>query len=149
MNNLEQNSDNNWKLFLGNGQKNTTAITSLEKINNNPPPWRKFGDLKDVFLEKNDKEEEIELRWQRIQSLGTKNTRDQDRAMNFRISPDGKSVIDAVNAAIYLRRPLLVTGNPGAGKTSLAYAIARLQDTNFDKNNTPQDNSDKSQKTDD
>jgi MoxR-like ATPase len=29
-----------------------------------------------------------------------------------------------VNAAIYLRRPLLVTGKPGVGKSSLAYAIA-------------------------
>jgi MoxR-like ATPase len=31
---------------------------------------------------------------------------------------------DLVNAALYLRRPLLVTGKPGSGKTSLAYAIA-------------------------
>lgn len=29
-----------------------------------------------------------------------------------------------VNASIYLRRPLLLTGKPGAGKSSLAYAIA-------------------------
>lgn len=29
-----------------------------------------------------------------------------------------------VNAALYLRRPLLVTGNPGTGKTSLAYSVA-------------------------
>jgi MoxR-like ATPase len=30
-----------------------------------------------------------------------------------------------VNAAIYLRRPLLVTGRPGSGKSSLAYRITR------------------------
>ena len=29
-----------------------------------------------------------------------------------------------VNAALYLRRPLLVTGSPGTGKSTLAYAIA-------------------------
>lgn len=33
--------------------------------------------------------------------------------------------LDMVNAALYLRRPLLVTGNPGTGKSSLAYRIAR------------------------
>ncbi|PSB01629.1 AAA family ATPase [Merismopedia glauca] len=33
--------------------------------------------------------------------------------------------IDMVNAALYLRRPLLVTGKPGTGKSSLAYAVAR------------------------
>lgn len=32
--------------------------------------------------------------------------------------------IDLVNAAIYLRRPLLITGKPGIGKSSLVYAIA-------------------------
>jgi len=30
-----------------------------------------------------------------------------------------------VNAALYLRRPLLITGTPGVGKSSLAYKIAR------------------------
>jgi len=29
-----------------------------------------------------------------------------------------------VNAALYLRRPLLITGKPGTGKSSLAYAVA-------------------------
>jgi MoxR-like ATPase len=32
--------------------------------------------------------------------------------------------IRLVNAALYLRRPLLITGNPGVGKSSLAYAVA-------------------------
>ncbi|TCO59200.1 AAA family ATPase [Actinocrispum wychmicini] len=33
--------------------------------------------------------------------------------------------IDMVNAALFLRRPLLVTGNPGVGKSSLAFRVAR------------------------
>src|SRR6266487_3857895 len=32
--------------------------------------------------------------------------------------------IEMVNAALFLRRPLLVTGKPGCGKSSLAYAVA-------------------------
>ncbi len=32
--------------------------------------------------------------------------------------------LDLVNAALYLRRPLLITGKPGVGKTSLTYAVA-------------------------
>lgn len=37
--------------------------------------------------------------------------------------PDAKE-IELVNAALYLRRPLLVTGKPGTGKSSLAEAVA-------------------------
>jgi len=32
--------------------------------------------------------------------------------------------VEIVNAALYLRRPILITGNPGTGKSSLAYAVA-------------------------
>lgn len=38
------------------------------------------------------------------------------------VPPPG--ALKLINTAIYLRRPLLVTGKPGTGKTSLAYAVA-------------------------
>src|SRR4051812_12202484 len=37
--------------------------------------------------------------------------------------PDA-GLVDAVNVALVLNRPLLVTGEPGTGKTQLAYSIA-------------------------
>jgi len=37
-------------------------------------------------------------------------------------APD--EVVQAVNVALHLRRPLLVTGNPGTGKSSLIHAVA-------------------------
>jgi len=43
------------------------------------------------------------------------------KGVTFRASSEE---IRVVNAAIYLRRPLLLTGLPGTGKSSLAYAIA-------------------------
>jgi MoxR-like ATPase len=44
-----------------------------------------------------------------------------DRARAYLASDE---VVEMVNAAIYLRRPLLVTGKPGTGKSTLAYSIA-------------------------
>jgi MoxR-like ATPase len=43
-------------------------------------------------------------------------------AATFRASSE---VINAVNVALHLRRPLLITGNPGTGKSSLVYSVAR------------------------
>jgi MoxR-like ATPase len=47
---------------------------------------------------------------------------DADADTTFQATPD---LVDAVNAAIYLRRPLLVTGPPGSGKSSLIRSVAR------------------------
>lgn len=160
----EQHLDTNWRLFFGNGNKNEAATQRLSELK--PPPWRQFGDRSAIPLENNGKGQEIDPRWEALQSLVKEKGRDIRRGQNFRISSEADSVINAVNAAIYLRRPLLVTGNPGSGKTSLAYAIAyelglgpvlswainarstlqdglyrydaiaRLQDTNFEKKST-------------
>lgn len=42
-------------------------------------------------------------------------------AMRFQTTPE---MVDAVNAALHLRRPLLVTGRPGVGKSSLIESVA-------------------------
>lgn len=48
-------------------------------------------------------------------------SRQQDESLIYIPSEEEKAV---VNASIYLRRPLILTGRPGVGKSSLAYAIA-------------------------
>ncbi len=45
----------------------------------------------------------------------------RERGRKYRPS---RQEITLVNAALYLRRPLLITGSPGSGKSSLAYAVA-------------------------
>jgi MoxR-like ATPase len=45
-----------------------------------------------------------------------------DRAKAYLPDDD---VVEMVNASLYLRRPLLVTGKPGTGKSTLAYSVAR------------------------
>ena len=58
--------------------------------------------------------------WRQFQAEGRDKSR-AHRGETFQARPE---VFEAVNAALYLRRPLLVTGSPGTGKTSLAYAVA-------------------------
>ena len=85
------------------------------------PPWRQF--LPSTAVDKSaDKDY-----WDDLYDLAAQDSRSIQRGKSFRVQWDQNGVsaiVDAVNAAIHLRRPLLVTGVPGAGKTSLAYAIA-------------------------
>ena len=54
-------------------------------------------------------------------AIGTRPGAD-DRAQAYLPS---REIVEMVNAALYLRRPLLVTGKPGTGKSTLAYSVAR------------------------
>ena len=85
------------------------------------PPWRPFmhpDDFKDDFKQKADE------RWQELQSI--RSVRAEQKAASFFL-PDSEAcqqLVLAVNAALALRRPLLISGLPGSGKTSLAFVIA-------------------------
>ncbi len=108
---------NDWKIFQGNN-------TPHDHIKELPPPpkWRDFVGTEPEITS------EIETRWQKFCEASKPNSREQERGESFRIhtdeNNDRNNVINMVNAALYLRRPLMVTGKPGTGKTSLAYAVA-------------------------
>jgi MoxR-like ATPase len=110
-----------WHIFLGTGIP-SNRIAELPP----PPPWRRFnGDVAETIGKK---EEEIE----RILSSGEFDELERSPQLERRFAGIRRGAtyqaeeeeIHLVNAALYLRRPLLVTGKPGSGKSSLAFAIA-------------------------
>jgi MoxR-like ATPase len=116
-------------------EEQSIALTLADPTNPDPslhqgtlpeaPPWRRF--LSDADFEPYRKD--ARRRWDELQSQqkeGPRAARARDRARSFFMAPTPRfhAVVDAVNAAMYLRRPLLLTGSPGSGKTSLAYTVA-------------------------
>lgn len=84
-----------WQVFHGDNRAPHREIVSLPSS----PSWRPFGD-----------------------DLGPGESRRKRRGETYQARADE---IEMVNAALYLRRPLLITGKPGTGKSSLAYSVAR------------------------
>lgn len=85
----------NWKLYTGENQPHDIQMPPS-------PPWRSFDG---------------EARGTPIEIVA-----DPAEGATFQATPD---TVEAVNAALHLRRPLLLTGRPGSGKSSLIESVAR------------------------
>jgi MoxR-like ATPase len=96
-----------WWVYRGAGERRGHQVRIPP-----PPPWRTFGTPApegDVPAPPPPGRADTHAVW-------------RDRlAAAYRADPDEARL---VNTAIHLRRPLLVTGLPGTGKSSLAYSIA-------------------------
>ncbi|WP_030667865.1 AAA family ATPase [Streptomyces sp. NRRL B-1347] len=86
-----------WHVYTG-GRTPHDRVDQLP----DPPPWRRFTGGPPLPTPPGD-------------------SGNRHAAVSYRPGPDA---VRQVNAALYLRRPLLVTGAPGTGKSSLAYAVA-------------------------
>ncbi len=96
---------NDWRIYRGVGQPHD-GVRRLPE----PPPWRDFTRARDGAPDGSEDPSGA-------RRLGVR----RRTVENYAPRP---AEVDAVNAALYLRRPLLVTGNPGTGKSTLAYAVA-------------------------
>jgi len=102
-------TDNQFYIFKGNGKQHD-GLRDLPPA----PPWRSFV--------KSGEKDRLDPKESRPSEEGT--AWEAEIAAAFQI--DEQNLIrDAVNAALFLRRPLLVTGRAGTGKSSIVRAVAR------------------------
>ncbi|MGC5038339.1 MULTISPECIES: AAA family ATPase [unclassified Streptomyces] len=98
-----------WHIYRGTGQPRGDA--PLSELLPPAPPWREFSGGPLITEEPPRDEAEFTRR------LGP-----ADAPLARVASPQER---DLVNAALFLRRPLIVAGPPGIGKSSLAHSISR------------------------
>lgn len=96
----------NWRIFKG----TRVPHDDLQKLPD-PPPWRPRRS-----------EVDQERIWPH--SEGDDQALPAPTLKRGTVFHSTEHVINMVNAALYLRRPLLVTGHPGSGKSSLIDAVA-------------------------
>ncbi|MEU8781015.1 MoxR family ATPase [Streptomyces sp. NPDC048637] len=84
------------------------AAQRCERLSAQQPPWREFTGTQDPEYAPPGSSDPA---WQETRRRGSGYVPDTEEK-------------DAVNTALYLRRPLLVTGKPGVGKSTLAYSVA-------------------------
>ncbi|WP_351232559.1 MoxR family ATPase [Streptomyces sp. NPDC002133] len=99
-----------WLIYRGAGEPHD-GIEQLPP----PPPWRDFAGRHDAAATNGDP--------------GRQPDASADRRLGgyrheAELHRPGAEELEMINAALYLRRPLLVTGSPGAGKSTLAHSVA-------------------------
>lgn len=99
-----------WWIYRGTGRP--MFDIDLTQLLPPPPPWRDYGGSLPTS-EGPPPEDDGEA----VRRLGS-----EFHLTEQHIDPHE---LDMVNASLYLRRPLLLTGKPGVGKSALAYRIAR------------------------
>ena len=92
------------------GSAKQTAPDRVKRWLSDPPPWRARRVDDDAVLKRVFSKNDANLK------------RDYGRGKSYVCS--GERERDHVNLALLLRRPLLLRGEPGLGKSSLAYSIA-------------------------
>ena len=100
----DQGKSASWRLFLGDPDRKGTPPITMPAA----PPWRQPRAPHELAVEYDGKRGEL--------SPAT-----LQRGAAYQATPE---IVQMVNAALHLRRPLLVTGAPGTGKSSLIDAVA-------------------------
>lgn len=101
----------NWYVYHGGGYR--TSEEDVQAWLDQPPPWRRAA------MRWDDRPDCVEREAPQPEPDSA-----EERRGRFYVSTNGERELQRINMALQLRRPLLVRGKPGLGKSSVAYSIA-------------------------